>query len=951
MGIKQHNGNTGIDRLAELKIRSASIQLATIGAIGLNAIVFSPLIAAADLGSQNGTSITVNDGDRITGDSVDSSGSLYGVMTPTGNTPGNINLGNNVTVNVNAPTGYAKGIILQGNNSTLTANQLTVDVVGQTAAVGINLNGDYTHADLGTGSTIKSNGDGVIVGHSSALLASQLSIENSNGTGLKINDYGSSADLGSGSQIKTNGGPGVYIGGLNGNSANGVARFTATDLTIDVQGYSALGINVQRNSVVDLGTNSTIKTNGGYAHGIWSFGQLSANALAVEVNGTDANGIEVRGGITTIGAGSHISSNQGGGLVTNGTGATIHFSGTPTQRNSIFSGGSYGASAQSATAVINMQNTDIAVDRNGSLALGLWTLSGGKIAGDNLTITGAAGTRGVYAMTNSQIDLTNDLVINMSAPDQMAIATQHNDGYAASRINASGHMLINGSVLAKGGLINLDMHSGSVWTGSSFSDNINGGKLDVALNNSVWNVTSHSSLDTLALTHSTVDFASRASTASTFTTLNVANLSGNSTFIMRADVVGEGDGVNNAGDLLNISGSSAGNHVLTIRNQGSEATTGNEVLTVVQTPDGAASFTASSQVELGGYLYDVRKNGTNWELYASGTAPEPIPDPIPDPAQPPVIKPEPSPVPAPKPTTTADAGGNYLNVGYLMNYVENRTLMQRMGDLRNQSKEGNIWLRGYGGNLDSFASGKLSGFDMGYSGIQFGGDKRLSDEIPLYVGLFIGSTHASPDYRGGDGIARSDYMGMYTSYMAESGFYSDLVVKASRQKNSFHVLDSQNNGVSASGNANGFSASLEAGQKFSLNQPGHGFYIEPQAQFTYSHQNDMDMKASNGLNIHLSQYKSMLGRASIILGYDVVAGNSQLNMYVKTGGIREFSGDTEYRLNRSREKHSFKGNGWNNGVGVSAQFNKQHTLYLEADYTQGNAFDQKQVSGGYRFSF
>ncbi|HHQ9058254.1 TPA: hypothetical protein ACSWAW_003533, partial [Escherichia coli] len=25
--------------------------------------------------------------------------------------------------------------------------------------------------------------------------------------------------------------------------------------------------------------------------------------------------------------------------------------------------------------------------------------------------------------------------------------------------------------------------------------------------------------------------------------------------------------------------------------------------------------------------------------------------------------------------------------------------------------------------------------------------------------------------------------------------------------------------------------------------------------------------------------------------------------------------------------------------------------YLEADYTQGNLFDQKQVNGGYRFSF
>ena len=55
MGIKQHNGNTKADRLAELKIRSPSIQLIKFGAIGLNAIIFSPLLIAADTGSQYGT--------------------------------------------------------------------------------------------------------------------------------------------------------------------------------------------------------------------------------------------------------------------------------------------------------------------------------------------------------------------------------------------------------------------------------------------------------------------------------------------------------------------------------------------------------------------------------------------------------------------------------------------------------------------------------------------------------------------------------------------------------------------------------------------------------------------------------------------------------------------------------------------------------------------------------
>lgn len=844
--------------------------LAAAGLLSLSTAVCLQTAQAADIGSQSGTNITVNDGDRITGDTGDASGNRYGVLNSYNNGAGTINLGNNVTVNVTDTDKYAKGVVIQGNNSVLNANALSVNVTGK-SAIGVDLSGKKVQANLGTGSSVKVEGtgngmaSGVVVSNASTLTADRLSIETkgNSGTGLSIADYGSNVNLGSGSTIKTNG------------------------------------------------------------------------------TGSYANALEVRGGTANIGAGSHMYSELGGGLVTNGSGTTINFTGTADNRNTIFSGGSYGASAQFSGAKINLANTDITIDRNGSLGLGLWALGGGVMTGDNISVTGAAGTRGVYAMTNSQIDLTGDLTINMATADQIAIATQHNDGYAASRINATGKMLINGGIQSRGGLINVDMASGSQWTGNAYSDNVNGGLLNVTMDNSRWNVTDDSNLDNLVLNNTTVDLSHRLSDTG-YSTLSIANLSGNGAFTLRTDIVGDGDGVNNAGDKLVVTGTSAGDYSLTVLNRGSLATTGNEILTVVETTDGAASFTSTSEVELGGYLYDVRKNGNNWELYSSGAyvPPPVVPDPDPEPEK-----------PKPPITTTADAGGNFLNVGYLINYAETQTLMQRMGDLRQNGGDNNAWLRGFGGKFNSFAGGKMSGFDMTYGGTQLGFDKRISPDTPLYIGTFAGLTQGSPDYRGGDGTVRSYHLGLYTTYMADNGFYVDGIAKVSRLKNKFSVSDSQNNNVSGDGSSTGVSLSAEAGRKFSLNQTGNGFYIEPQAQLTYSHQDSTGIHASNGLKIDLGSYDSTIGRAGTLIGYETTTGDSQINVYLKTGFVREFQGNTDYKLNGSREAHSFKGNWWNNGLGISANISKKHTLYAEADSSTGNRFDQYQINGGYRFSF
>lgn len=146
-----------------------------------------------------------------------------------------------------------------------------------------------------------------------------------------------------------------------------------------------------------------------------------------------------------------------------------------------------------------------------------------------------------------------------------------------------------------------------------------------------------------------------------------------------------------------------GNYKLAITNNGAAATQGNEVLQVVATPNNnTGNFKLTAPVEAGAYEYGLRQgtdnsgNKTGWELYSSGRR-----------------------------TTTAEAATSFLNSNYLLSYVDTQTLLQRMGQLRNATgtnPEGDFWIRGLGGKLNSFGGQQLSGFDMTYTDTQLGID-------------------------------------------------------------------------------------------------------------------------------------------------------------------------------------------------------------------------------------
>lgn len=943
------------------------------------AFILTGNASGAETGSMSGANIKLNDGDILTGDAL-YSGGLYGIINPYRET-GEINLANNATINVTDKDNFARGINILGDNSTLTANSLTVNVTGKSAN-GITLWGDNITADLGTHSVVNTTGtgninaNGISVSNGSSLTASELTVTTTGdyGTGFAVNNQGSSASLGENSSISTSGNRsnGITIDALNGTTKK-PSTLSASHLSVTTQGDYSYGVELQENVQVNLGTGSTLTTSGIGATGIWNFGELTAENLSVTTTGESAIGIETRGSsLVNIGTDSHVTSARAGGIVASGTNAVINYSGTAEQRNTLNAGGSYGASAQTSNSTVNLAETDIV-----SSDMGLWALFGGTITGHNLSIeSGTQQRAAVTSMAGGEVDLTGDLTITMPSPEFYALAAAYTDGYAPSRINANGKLDMTGSVLSNGGQIDMTLQPGSTWTGSAYSDNLNGGYLNASLNESTWRVSDTSVLDLLALNQSSVDFTQSNSTAG-YTTLTVADLKGSGDFTLRVDLVGDGDGVNNAGDKLIVTNSSEGDYSLSFVNRGSLATTGNERLTVVETPDGQASFSSKSDVELGGYLYQVRQAGTNWELYAAGTAPlapvtpaDPVPpadtvtpadtvipvdsvtpvDPAP-PADAVVTPPQPGAGNHNVITTTADAGANYLQIGYLLTYAENQTLLQRLGDIRQSESQGNVWLKGYGGKFSAFPGGKLSQFSMSYSGYQFGVDKNLMEGTKLFGGLFIGETSASPHYsRGGSGTAKSQHFGAYLTWVGENGFYIDQFIKYNRMSNAFNVKDSQNNPVSGAAKTNGLHASVEAGRRFTFSPDQQGFYIEPQLQLSAGRQKGTQIKATNGLTVSFHDYDSVMARASTLAGFTQQTSAGSLNLYLKTGVVREFTARPAYLLNGSAEENNFRGNWWNNGLGVSASLGN-HNLYLEADASTGHRFNQRQVNAGYRFTF
>jgi outer membrane autotransporter protein len=728
--------------------------------------------------------------------------------------------------------------------------------------------------------------------------------------------------LGSGSSLTVNGAQTQAINAING------------PVTVTINpGSSTQAIIADEGSVVTI-SDSNVSAVPGQTFGM----AITGSSVALtNTNVSNANSIGISGaqdGTTNIGSrfsiiGGTVSGGLGGitlseqstldmdGTQVTGTGATSYgvlaFGSDMTLRNSTITGGLNGivyrgtgtttrvgttnldgthVEGQSGAAIL-LSGRRVPVEFNLNLLNGT-TLTGGNGNALEVTDSGIANVRIENSAIVGDVQITNDSTANLAVNQGSLTGDIVVDG------TSQGALALQNQATFTGNLINVD---------------------NVAIGDqSTWNMVASNTVGSLAMSGGAVKFGG----ADQFYQLNVANLSGNGTFIMDVDYA------TNQHDTLNVTGTATGSHTLLIAGSGVDPVSPQQ-LTVVQTAAGDATFALAGgrAVDVGTFSYDLASvsngsGGTDWFL---------------DPAS--------------KTISPGTASALALfNTAPTVWYGELTSLRSRMGELRLNKGDTGVWMRTYGNKYDVSQSSGL-----GYKQTQYGFSLGADAPLPVgdgqwLVGVLAGQSNSSLDLsRGTSGSVKSYYAGVYTTWLdQDSGYYFDGVLKFNRFRNDAKV--SMSDGTRAKGDYDnsGAGGSLEFGRHIKLDD---GYFVEPFTQLSAVVIQGKSFTLDNDMQADGDRSRSLLGKAGVTVGRNFALDNgSVLQPYVKVAGAHEFAKSNRVAVNDNTFNNDLSGSRAELGAGVAVAFSQNLQMHADFDYANGENIEQPLGANlGVRYSW
>jgi len=232
-------------------------------------------------------------------------------------------------------------------------------------------------------------------------------------------------------------------------------------------------------------------------------------------------------------------------------------------------------------------------------------------------------------------------------------------------------------------------------------------------------------------------------------------------------------------------------------------------------------------------------------------------------------------------------------------------LHQRLGDddvkgsgPASTGTERRAWGRVIATDIDIRQQGTVSPHSNGSAkGFQAGTDLFATSNwrAGVYVGQLDGSAKVSGFARGvsnlgvGSNDLRSQYLGAYGTWTADSGFYADAVLQAGRHRYTVEPLSTARNG----GKGDSLMASIEVGQAFALG--ASGWKIEPQLQLIHQHMGLNDT-AIAGAGVRQDSDDGWIARIGVRLKGEIATGLGTLQPYGRFNVYKASSGTDVVRF-------------------------------------------------------
>ncbi len=276
-------------------------------------------------------------------------------------------------------------------------------------------------------------------------------------------------------------------------------------------------------------------------------------------------------------------------------------------------------------------------------------------------------------------------------------------------------------------------------------------------------------------------------------------------------------------------------------------------------------------------------------------------------------------------------------------------LQQRLGELRHQQDlpagdGGDMFVRYTGSNLRYKTSQSFNdfgyNFDLDYSALQVGGNLlRLDgDKDSLRGGIAYtrGNTRLRPDAADGYSSTtfNSDSLALYSSWLRDSGLYLDGTLAYHWHRGETDIGRKQD---VAKIKGKGWSASLQSGYPFAL---GNGVRLEPQVQLIYMHLAMDSFTDKENLAVSYNDYNQTAGRIGAKLDRSWSDdGGRQYTPYLRANYFKGWGGNAKTTVGAKDIDgldHTFTsgkfGQMWEAGIGGTATFRNDVSLYAEADY-------------------